>query len=171
MQTTWEWTKAVFLCCLISRRMMFMDVLWYYSKRTPVLSLHQAKSSDMPHSSLIANSVPNTVPTHAPRPTSSTNRMVSLYGATSGADSGTEEVIDVETTPSRKADNDLIGSNPRSRLSFMPCYDGNLTHRRMMGGRWCRRIRECGGERIERLRSTVSGASSSIFDSYSHVAM
>ena len=57
--------------------------------------------------------------------------QTTLSGATSGVESGDEEVIDLETTPSCRPDSVLLGSNPRILLSVVPFFADKLVLCRM----------------------------------------
>ena len=61
-------------------------------------------------------------------------QSTSLSGATSGVESGAEEIIDVDACRSCMAESVLLDSNPRSPLAFVPCFSDNLTKCMMMLG-------------------------------------
>ena len=114
LDLTRGWSETVFLLFLASVWLMDMNILW--SRRTPTTQIAEP-SPTPPSSAGIAS-------THvAPIPTASfavEDTSTPLSGATSGVDSGTEEahVPDVVSHP-RGAEDVILDSNPRSRLSFV----------------------------------------------------
>ena len=161
---TWERTNALFPGGIITLWMMLMCVLWSYLRKIPATTVSSTApqingGSNLPSAGTSASdsngSIPNLVhgdsvpmvtrpltdyagsipkPVHGVSPVTAEQQCVSLSGATSGVESGADEVINVEANRPCNAEHVLIDSNPRSPLSFVPCFSDNLSKCIMMIG-------------------------------------
>ena len=116
---TWGRKKALFFGCIISLWMMLMSVLRSYCKKTltqPTVSAPMPSPLAAPVMTTGERKLPAQSITNA----SATNQQTSLSGATSGVDSGSEDIVDVDAIPTCHADRVLLGSNPRTHLSSTP---------------------------------------------------
>ena len=160
---TWEWTKVLLFGGMISLWMMLMCVLWSHLKRTSTPSPNVATTPTTnvavpthdTNNTSEGSATPNAVQPEAvsdmqnrstfdkgsipilvhgePSPLTDVNQT-SLSGATSGVESGAEEIIDLETQPACQAEYLLIDGNPRSPFAFVPCYAENAVECVLMAG-------------------------------------
>ena len=137
MNATWQPTKIALRMVAGSIWLVVLNVIWSYRKR-PAMPSVPVTTALMPVAQPVAvqpmQLLPSkTIPTSMPVGPAKPDVINCVSGATSGVDSGVEDVPEVEMLADQcQADKLLIDSNPRSCLSFVPCWPGDLQKCKLM---------------------------------------